>query len=405
MKSEELIPVARLVEPLTVVLATHNQADALRRHLPAILSQDHDQFEVIVVDTGSIDDTLAILEVMEMQYNNLRHLCTPASARDISLERLALTLGIRAAQSEWVLLTEADCEPATNHCLTIIGKNIQAHPEADIVMGFSRYDEQRNSWFDHQIGFHRLWHQLGNYRHILSGHAAVRGDGCNVAVRKSLFMSQGGFASHQNLKTGACDLMVNHFSTPNNTCLCLEPHAAMIQDRPTPQQWQQQQVFYMETRRHQRHTFLYRLRNIVSLSWPWFEFLFMAIPFLVGLVMLIMCLYHDDASYIHPLTPTLSPQLSARPAGMLDPSRTVNTSTVNSSDIIIFSLFLLLILTAMILISTLRIRQFNKQARKLGCRTYRLTFIIHELAMPFRAARAWLCHRFASKNEFRKNFV
>ena len=109
------IPEATLVQPLTIVIPARNQADALRRHLPAVLSQDYDLYDVIVVDMASADETLVLLEAMEMEYDHLRHLQTPPSARDISLERLALTLGIRAAQSEWVVITQADCEPSIVH--------------------------------------------------------------------------------------------------------------------------------------------------------------------------------------------------------------------------------------------------------------------------------------------------
>lgn len=393
MTETESIPVARLVEPLTVVITTHNQVGALRRHLPAFLSQDYDLYEVIVVDIGSTDETLPWLKAMELEYTNLRHLSTPASARDISLERLGLTLGIRTAGSKWVVLSEANCEPASNRWLSLLAEQLHRHTDAAIVMGFSRYQERHHGWFDHKIGFYRLWHHLANYRHLQSGHAAVRGDGCNMAIRKSLFMDKGGFAATQNLRRGACDLLVNQLSTPANTALCLDPQAAVVQDKPTHQQWQQERMFYVETRRHQQHTWLYRTRNNLNLLWPWFEALCMAVPFLTGIVMLVLSLQRADATYLHPWHLWHHSLLPASPTA---PATT---------EIVIFSLFLLALLAAMVLISSVRIRQFNNCARTLGCRTYRLTFIVFELCMPFWAAAAWLRHRLASKNEFRKQFV
>ena len=393
MAETERIPVATLVEPMTIVVAVQNQAGVLRRHLPVMLTQDHDLYEVIVVDLGSTDGTPLVLEAFELEYNNLRHITMPASARDISLERLALTLGIRAAQSEWVVITDIRCVPASNHWLSLLSATIRQHPEAELVLGFSRYDERHHGWFDHKIGFHRLWYHLADYAHIQAGHGAVRGDNCNVAVRKSLFLNHGGFGAHQNLKTGACELMVNHFSTPANTQLCLLPNASMIQDKPTRSQWRQEQVFYMETRRHQRHAFFFRFKNCMNLLWPWFELFFMVLPLLAGVLALIFSIRLNDATYMHPLQ-LFKPRSSI--------SR-IEAPTV--ADITFFSLFLTLLLTAIVLISSLRIHQFNKNARSLGCRSYRLTYILFEFSMPFWALRAWLTHRFASKNEFRKKFV
>ena len=117
--------------PLTVVIAAHNQAPALRRHLPVILNQDYARFEVIVIDMASTDETKDVLERLELQYAYLRHTHTPSSARDISVQRLALTLGFRAAAYDWVVMTRPDCEPISPHWLTRIGETI-IHPKQGI---------------------------------------------------------------------------------------------------------------------------------------------------------------------------------------------------------------------------------------------------------------------------------
>ena len=89
---QKLVTVSESLPPLSVVIAAHNQATAIRRHLPAILAQDYERFEVIVVNASSTDDTKDVLERLELQHANLHHTFTPHSARDISLERLALRL-------------------------------------------------------------------------------------------------------------------------------------------------------------------------------------------------------------------------------------------------------------------------------------------------------------------------
>ena len=222
--------------PLSIIIPAHNQAPELQRHLPAIMEQDYDDFEVIVVDMSSTDETMKVLEDMELQYPSLRHTCTPSTARDISLERLALTLGFRSAKHEWMVVTHADCRPATSQWLRCMAEAVVE--EKEILVGVAKYDEQRHTWFDYKVGFYRLWNTLANLRHIRGGHAAVRADGCNVGLRRSFILSQDGFGDHLNLLTGAEELLVNRLSTAKNTVVCDSTDAIVIEDRlPARRLW------------------------------------------------------------------------------------------------------------------------------------------------------------------------
>ena len=281
--------------PLSIVIAAHNQATALRRHLPEILAQEYERFEVIVVDMRSTDETKDVLERLELQHAQLRHTFVPASARDISIERLALTLGFRAAVNEWVVITRPDCQPASPLWLQRIGETI-AQPKSgiqsprlqtpDIVLGYARYDEQRDTMLDLKTGFYRLWATMANIRHILGGKAAVRADSCNMAYRKSLFMEHGGFAADQDLKAGAEELLVNHNATATNTAILLSPAGMVIQDRITDEHtWEQMHMFYAETRHHQHHTGLYRWHQFLRMVTPWMALLLLTLPAVAGIVL------------------------------------------------------------------------------------------------------------------------
>lgn len=392
-KLERLAQVTEALPPLSIVITAHNQASSLRRHLPAILTQDYDRFEVIVVNTGSNDETQDVLERLELQYANLRHTFTPRSARDISLERLALTLGIRSATYDWVVLTHPDCEPATTQWLTRIGETI-AQPrrgvqsrrlkEPDMVLGLTHYHYHRKSWFTHKVDFFRLWNDIANFNHVLTGHAAMRADGCNMAYRKEFFLEKGGFAAHQNLKTGTEELLVNHNSNARNTALLLAPSAVMIQDpMPARRLWKQQRVFYAETRRYQRHRWLYRAKQNLKMFMPW----------LLAFASLVVLLI--------PLLPFLSEYI---PENILDELNLGSLlhfgdpSTILVASIIIVCLLLLIYVIV-------KISSFNRSAHQLGCSGFYLSFLPFEHRLPFWNLSAAITHRFTSKNEFRKKFV
>ena len=52
---------SRELPPLSVILCARNEADNLRKILPAILEQDYPQFEVIVINDASTDETEDVL--------------------------------------------------------------------------------------------------------------------------------------------------------------------------------------------------------------------------------------------------------------------------------------------------------------------------------------------------------
>ena len=109
---KEEVHFIRELPPLSVILCARNEAENLRKILPAILEQDYPQFEVIVINDASTDDTEDILGVMEEKYPHLYHSFTPESARYISHKKLALTLGIKASKHDWLVFTETNCTTA-----------------------------------------------------------------------------------------------------------------------------------------------------------------------------------------------------------------------------------------------------------------------------------------------------
>ncbi|MBO4801525.1 MAG: glycosyltransferase [Bacteroidaceae bacterium] len=347
---------------LSVVIPSHNHADALRYHLPAVLAQDYEDFEVIVVDVASTDETKDVLESLEANEPRLHHTFTPASARDISLERLALTLGIRAAKYDWVVITRADCQPASDQWLRCIADTVQEGK--DIIIGVAKYDESHRTWFDLKTSFFRLWNTLANLRYVKSGEAAVRADDCNVAIRRSAFLEKDGFGQQVNLLTGAVELLVNRLSNYRNTVTLTSPEAIVIQDRLSEQRlWKQQRTFYMETRRHQRHTFGYRVKQNLRMALPWFMLF-------VGLSVWPLVLYFD--------APRSEP------------------------------LWLLLGLIALlfIIILTYFNVSFNRAAAAIGYqRLFHFSLPILSLLLPLWNVSAWFRHRFTPKNEFRKKFI
>lgn len=256
--------------PISVIITTHEQCNALRHNLPLILEQEYQgEFEVIVVDMNSTDDTHRMIEQMQDLYPHLRLVTVPESARSVSPMRLALTLGMRSSANEWNVLTTAESRPASSHWLQRLAETFEADDNIQIVLGITHLTSL-HAWRGMCCRFLQAWQQIihttwakqnGPYRCL----------GTNLCYRRSLFFSHRGFADHANLLAGATDIMVNQNATPSNTALCLHPEAHMLQKVSSSRRfWNQERLFFMETRHHFRRTFAYRLRYFRHVSLTWF---------------------------------------------------------------------------------------------------------------------------------------
>lgn len=238
---------------LSVVIAAHDSGAELERNLPAILSQDYGgDFEVIVVDESSTDDTDDVLTRLKAGNARLYSTFIPESSRYISRRKLAMTLGVRAAHGEWIIFVDADCRPVGDRWLAAIASHCD--DGTDMVMGYCNYDVKTKP-FRRFLRFITSCYAL---------HRAQRGTayrhscGC-LAVRRSLFVESGGFRANEYYLRGEYDFIVNELAKPHRTAVALEPEARMEQCGQSRKAWSNAMLCYMETRRHLRGSLLWRL--------------------------------------------------------------------------------------------------------------------------------------------------
>ena len=243
---KEEVHFIRELPPLSVILRARNEAENLRKILPAILEQDYPQFEVIVINDASTDDTEDILGVMEEKYPHLYHSFTPESARYISHKKLALTLGIKASKHDWLVFTETNCMPASNQWLKLMARNFT--PQTQIVLGYSGYDRTKG-WLHKRTAFDTLFQSLRYLGFALAGKPYI-GIGRNLAYRKELFFQQKGFSKYLNLQRGEDDLFINELATSANTRVETDFNATTrIQPVYRYKDWKEEKVSYMATAR------------------------------------------------------------------------------------------------------------------------------------------------------------
>lgn len=209
---------------ISVIICAKNESYNLHEFLPAILNQKYPDFEVIVVNDGSTDESEEILTELKKSYPHLYHTYVPQDTKVMSPKKLALTVGIKAAKNEYLLFTDADCKPESENWIANIARNFTG--KTDFVLGYGAY-EQEKGFLSHLISYDTFFIALQFLGFAYRGKPYM-GVGRNMAYRKKLFFDMKGFASMLHLQSGDDDLFVNKAATKKNTQIEISPESVTV---------------------------------------------------------------------------------------------------------------------------------------------------------------------------------
>ena len=223
------------VPGVSVILCAHNESYNLSQYLQAVLTQDYPLYEVIVVDDGSEDATRDIIEGYMNSDPRLHMTFVPLGARVGSTKKLALTLGAKAAKYDYLLLTDADCVPESNHWISAMMEGAGK----DIILGFGAYFCEKGH-INRLVRYDTLFNGLHYLGAALCGHPYM-GVGRNLTYRKSFFFECGGFTHLMTNRAGDDDLFVNHMATKQNTAVVLshDSYTWSLTKKTMKEWWQQ----------------------------------------------------------------------------------------------------------------------------------------------------------------------
>jgi biofilm PGA synthesis N-glycosyltransferase PgaC len=202
-------------EPVSIIICARNEADNLDNYLPMVLSQDYHEYEVIVVNDCSTDNTDGIVKKYMEQYPRLRTSIIKEDRKFAHGKKLAVTIGIKAAKYDRLLFTDGDCKPESNHWLSLMAGNFSEN--TSIILGYGGYFPQPG-FLNKYIRYDTLVIALQYFSFALC-RIPYMGVGRNLAYRRSLFFSGKGFSNHFHLASGDDDLFVNENATKTNTAI------------------------------------------------------------------------------------------------------------------------------------------------------------------------------------------
>jgi len=203
--------------PISVIVCAKNEAENVRKFVPILAEQDYPDFEIILIDDASSDETLEILEAFEKQYTNIRLVKVENIEAFWGNKKFALTLGIKAAKKEYLLFTDADCYPTSKEWIKEMSSQFTA--QKTIVLGYGAYEKIAGSFLNKIIRFETMLTAVQYFSWAKMGHPYM-GVGRNLAYKKEEFFNVNGFIDHMKLRSGDDDLFINQAANAKNTTIC-----------------------------------------------------------------------------------------------------------------------------------------------------------------------------------------
>jgi poly-beta-1,6-N-acetyl-D-glucosamine synthase len=235
--------------PVSVVICARNEAVQLRKNLPQILKQDYDTFEVLVVEDASEDDSTEVLAEMQAQFAHLRFISIPPDQKITNGKKQALSLGIKAAAYEHILLTDADCFPRSPNWISSMAAAFSN--ESRLILGAGPY-VLRKSILSALVAYETAL-TAQQYLSYALWDMPYMGVGRNLAYSKSLFRQAGGLAQHFYLPSGDDDLLVQQAALITNVSICLGKDSLMYSEAPESwRSWLRQKTRHYSTGKYYR---------------------------------------------------------------------------------------------------------------------------------------------------------
>ncbi len=215
--------------PISVLVYAKNASKNLPILLPLIVEQVYCNFEIILINNGSTDATLEIMEGFREKHLNIRIVNVIPNETFWGSKKYALTLGIKSALHEHLLLTDANCKPTSKHWIREFAASFSTGKS--IVLGYHKYHKE-NTLINRFIRLETLLSAMQYMTYAKVG-LAYMGNGSNMAYTKREFFKTNGFMSHMSLTSGDADLFIQEAATKNNTTYTIKKNSFTMTKAPS----------------------------------------------------------------------------------------------------------------------------------------------------------------------------
>lgn len=203
---------------VSVIICAKNEAENLKSFLPSIIEQNYSNFEIVLINDGSSDETLEVMEEFASTNKIIKIVDVKSVEAFWGKKKYALTLGIKAATHNFLLFTDADCQPVSKNWIEEMTSHFSK--EKTIILGYGGYIKLPFSFLNKLIRYETLLTAIQYFSFAKIG-MPYMGVGRNLAYRKDEFFNANGFIKHMDVRSGDDDLFINQVANSKNTALCL----------------------------------------------------------------------------------------------------------------------------------------------------------------------------------------
>lgn len=261
--------------PVSVIVCAKNEAENVTKFIPLLAEQNYPDYEIVLIDDASSDDTLEIFEAFEKQYSNVRLVKVQNNEAFWGNKKFALTLGIKAAKKEYLLFTDADCYPTSKDWIMNMTSQFTLHKT--IILGYGAYEKIKGSFLNKIIRFETVLTAVQYFSWAKMGRPYM-GVGRNLAYKREEFFKVNGFMDHMKIRSGDDDLFINQASNSKNTTICYAPESFTVSaPKTTYSEW------FKQKRRHVSTASFYKGFDKFQLGLFYFSQLFF---FLLAIILL-----------------------------------------------------------------------------------------------------------------------
>lgn len=250
--------------PVSIIICARDEADNLTRNLPGVLVQDYKTtHEIIVVNDNSTDEGRYVIDEFRKSFKNINHIQLTQEAKMITGKKFPLSIGIKSAKYEIVLLTDADCTPVSEFWIQKMQDAYQ--DDTEIVLGYGAY-HKRPGILNKLIRFETFHTALQYLSYAMAG-SPYMGVGRNLSYKKDVFLRNKGFSSINQIPSGDDDLFINQVANARNTTVVIDPDAHTISEpKKRWSEWMTQKYRHYTTGRYYKpkHKFLLGLYSFTS---------------------------------------------------------------------------------------------------------------------------------------------
>ncbi len=212
------------LEPVSIVLCARDAYEYLIELIPVLLKQDYPDFEIVVVNDCSDDETEEYLKDLERHEPRVRPVQLKQHLNFFNGKKFPLSMGIKSAKNDLIVLTDCNCMPVNDQWLRSVVNCYNTRTE--IVIGYSPLVYKKGP-LNRIMRFDNLQNGL-LYLSATLLHRPYMGIGKNLSYRKELFYKSQGFISHYTTSVGEDDLFINQTANKKNTEVLIDAENAIL---------------------------------------------------------------------------------------------------------------------------------------------------------------------------------